>query len=511
MRPVGAARPSKGASSPRSAVGGRAHSGPRSCPVGLAAGVAELKPSPSRRTFDPTGRLNPGRTGRHGMTELRVVDHGPGVPVWRAASACPHCPTLPRDGLRSRLRPGGRIAAMRRRALGGGDPSTRTSPASWTLCVAVPGRARVVCPSFGGTFGHLMEGARRDASPRAPTISRVGGDLPTGAPGATTVFCWRARRCWPPRNGARVVPRRFNLPALPLRRRPLRPTGTGRVALHRLRDGRPGSGRSTRPSSTSSPPRAAGRGPCPGGGVTAAAPSTSMPGLRAEARGALARAGHGLDARRGADPGRLGRLRRRPSKDYGRLLDNPGRKIASRARVARTSTNGSPLTWTGCPAGPAPSPTPWAVQDPCHLRHVQQGRTSMSAPSSPPTRSWPSWDDEGLCLRAPAAPTPQIHPDMAGQLRDRKLDAIQAHRGDGPWAQRQPRLHHPAPRKPNSPCVIPLEFGGRKRSPMAGEFRRDPPASRGHRRRARRPPPSSGCAESIDAGGHRAAGGRRSA
>jgi glycolate oxidase iron-sulfur subunit len=63
-----------------------------------------------------------------------------------------------------------------------------------------------------------------------------------------------------------------------------------------------------------------------------------------------------------------------------------------------------------------------AVQDPCHLRHVQRNHLDVHAVLEPfvvPV----SLDDEGLCCGAGGAYS-VMHPDTASSVRDRKIDAI---------------------------------------------------------------------------------------
>ena len=63
------------------------------------------------------------------------------------------------------------------------------------------------------------------------------------------------------------------------------------------------------------------------------------------------------------------------------------------------------------------------VQDPCHLRHVQRAhlpvRTVLGA-----VADVVELDDEGLCCGAGGAYS-TLQPDLAGQIRERKLAAIE--------------------------------------------------------------------------------------
>src|SRR5204862_109001 len=63
-----------------------------------------------------------------------------------------------------------------------------------------------------------------------------------------------------------------------------------------------------------------------------------------------------------------------------------------------------------------------AVQDPCHLRHVQRAHQHVRTVLAP-YAELAELDDEGLCCGAGGAYA-QVHPDMAGELRERKLAAL---------------------------------------------------------------------------------------
>jgi glycolate oxidase iron-sulfur subunit len=63
-----------------------------------------------------------------------------------------------------------------------------------------------------------------------------------------------------------------------------------------------------------------------------------------------------------------------------------------------------------------------AVQDPCHLRHVQHAHGAVREVLGP-VAELVELDDEGLCCGAGGAFSMQ-HPELAGSIRDRKVDAI---------------------------------------------------------------------------------------
>jgi glycolate oxidase iron-sulfur subunit len=66
---------------------------------------------------------------------------------------------------------------------------------------------------------------------------------------------------------------------------------------------------------------------------------------------------------------------------------------------------------------------PVAIQDPCHLRHVQRAHLAVRTVLAPYV-SVVELDDEGMCCGAGGAYSAQ-HPVMAGLVRDRKLGAIE--------------------------------------------------------------------------------------
>jgi glycolate oxidase iron-sulfur subunit len=63
-----------------------------------------------------------------------------------------------------------------------------------------------------------------------------------------------------------------------------------------------------------------------------------------------------------------------------------------------------------------------AVQDPCHLRHVQRAHLPVREVLAP-AATLVELDDEGLCCGAGGAYS-QFHPEMADAIRDRKAEAI---------------------------------------------------------------------------------------
>ncbi len=64
-----------------------------------------------------------------------------------------------------------------------------------------------------------------------------------------------------------------------------------------------------------------------------------------------------------------------------------------------------------------------AVQDPCHLRHVQRVHGATRAVLAPFVRELVELDDDGMCCGAGGAYS-VLEPELAGAIRDRKLGAI---------------------------------------------------------------------------------------
>ncbi|HUF84469.1 MAG TPA: heterodisulfide reductase-related iron-sulfur binding cluster, partial [Acidimicrobiia bacterium] len=65
-----------------------------------------------------------------------------------------------------------------------------------------------------------------------------------------------------------------------------------------------------------------------------------------------------------------------------------------------------------------------AVQDPCHLRHVQRVHEATRTVLRPFVRRLVELDDDGLCCGAGGAYS-VLQPELAGAIRDRKLGSIE--------------------------------------------------------------------------------------
>ena len=70
-----------------------------------------------------------------------------------------------------------------------------------------------------------------------------------------------------------------------------------------------------------------------------------------------------------------------------------------------------------------------AIQDPCHLRHVQKVHSATRSVLQPFVREIVELDDEGMCCGAGGAYS-VLEPEMAGLVRDRKVGSIDRARPD---------------------------------------------------------------------------------
>jgi glycolate oxidase iron-sulfur subunit len=331
----------------------------------------------------------------------------------------PHCPTYRATGEEG-LSPRGRIAAMR--AVDAGAPADATFARLMQTCVQCRA-CETACPS-SVKFGRLMEGARVFLAPRTvPGWQRAAYGL-LGRPRALAALtaagavAQRLRLIPPP------LARRLSLPRLPLWQRPLQATGadvwlfTGCVMDAWQRDIH----------------RAA------LAVLSACGVGVALPGPGAACCGALhVHAGLQQDAARlarrvmAAFPGPAPILVDSAGcgaalKDYGHLLGTP-EAHAFAARVADIHE------WLA--ARPERLPAPRgpradqggrsrriAVQDPCHLRHVQRSEAAVRVVLER-YGELVELDDEGRCCGAGGAFS-VLQPELARQIRTQKLAVIAA-------------------------------------------------------------------------------------
>ena len=324
----------------------------------------------------------------------------------------PHCPTYRITGADTES-PRGRISLMRA-VQEGGAPLTPEVIASFDTCVQCRG-CETACPS-GVPYGHLMEATRealardRRSTPRLVRLALRALRHPRLLHLGSSALAVLQR--------LRLVPsRRLGLPErLPIRRTPLRTSGddvhlfTGCVmdawqrdthlAVQRVLEA---TGVGVRPTG-----RAA---PCCGALHTHA-------GLGDDARDLARQVIAALDDDRPVlvDSAGCGAA----LKDYGRLLGTP-EAVAFSSRVLDVHE------WLAAHAEDLPDVEPIdrrvAVQDPCHLRHVQHAHLSVRTVLAPFVREIVELDDEGMCCGAGGAYS-LLEPDLASAIRDRKTGSI---------------------------------------------------------------------------------------
>lgn len=324
----------------------------------------------------------------------------------------PYCPTYRVTG-DDAASPRGRIGLMR--AVQSADaPITAGVLRSMQTCVQCRG-CEPACPS-AVPFGRLIEGTRATLAAQGkitPRWQRLGfGVLPRHRLllfGSSVLAV--AQRL-------RLVPsRRLGLPArLPIRRRPLRPSGsdvhlfTGCVMDAWQRDTH---------EAVQTVLEAAGVGVAPTGDAAPCCGALhAHAGLHADAVRLAERvmAGLGGDAPILVDSAGCGAA----LKDYGNLLDtDEAREFSDRVFDVHE--------WLADRVADLPRVRPLpetiAVQDPCHLRHVQGVHQAVRTVLEPFVTGIVELDDEGLCCGAGGAYS-VVEPELAGEIRDRKLAAI---------------------------------------------------------------------------------------
>ncbi len=323
----------------------------------------------------------------------------------------PHCPTFRVTGDEA-MSPRGRIKLMRE-VQDEGAPITDEVLRSFESCVQCRG-CEPACPS-GVPYGHLMEQTRETLADRhliTPRWQRLAFkplESPVALQAGTAALSVAKR--------LGLVPARLGLPdALPMRSEPMEASGhdvylfTGCVMDAWQRDVHLAGKRVI---------EAAGFGVMPTGSL-------------APCCGALqAHAGLADDTRRLAasmmaslqpdvpilvDSAGCGAA----MKDYGHLLGTT-EAAAFSARVFDIQEWLAPHL-DRLPAVEVLDVTV-AVQDPCHLRHVQRVHEATRAVLRPFVRQLVELNDDGLCCGAGGAYS-VLEPELAGQIRQRKVEAI---------------------------------------------------------------------------------------
>ncbi|MDQ1436829.1 MAG: glycolate oxidase iron-sulfur subunit [Acidimicrobiaceae bacterium] len=317
----------------------------------------------------------------------------------------PHCPTYRTTGDES-ASPRGRIAAMRA-VQWAGAPADDSFTAFMERCVQCRA-CETACPS-SVPFGRLMEGAR--AALLHPWWKRLAYRV-VGSHRLLVLLSTVAALLQ--RAGVRLP----GLPRLPLRQAPLHASGTD-VYLFTgcVMDAW---SRSTH-AAVQRVLEAAGAGVAlPGRGADCCGALSVHAGLSDHARQLAARTMRAFpgDAPILVDAAGCGAA----LKDYGHLLGTAEAEAFS-ARVLDVSE------WLAARMDRLPAVEPSArfgpsvaVQDPCHLRHVQRAHEHVRTVLRP-FADVIELDDEGMCCGAGGAYSVQ-QPELSTAIRDRKLSAV---------------------------------------------------------------------------------------
>jgi glycolate oxidase iron-sulfur subunit len=305
----------------------------------------------------------------------------------------------------------------------GGAPIDAEFTAAMDACLGCRG-CEVACPS-GVPFGHLMEGARAATQPRRPGARRfvewLGYRVVFPHHAVLLALTWLLALA----QRLRLVPRRLGLPRISFRslRTPLIADAapdsylfTGCVMDAWQRDVH---------RAALTVMRSVGARPgLPGSGAGCCGALHLHAGRPDQARDL---AQHVIDAFPADGPVVVDSAGCGAAmKDYGRLLGTE-RARAFSARVRDFSE------WLA-DQGPPPqrrSGTTVVVQDPCHLRHVQHADGAVRAVLRD-GYELVELEDDGLCCGAGG--TYNItEAELAGAVRDRKVAAIRAAAGNGPF------------------------------------------------------------------------------
>ncbi len=324
----------------------------------------------------------------------------------------PHCPTYRVTGDEA-MSPRGRIHLMREVQLRDA-PVTPEVVRSFETCVQCRG-CEPACPS-SVPYGHLIErtretlAAQRRTTPRWQRLAFVPLRHPKVLRAGSSALAVAQR--------LRLVPRRLGLPdSLPVRRPPLRASGndvylfTGCVMDAWQRDVHLAAQRVI---------EAAGYGVTPTGDL---APCCGA----LQAHAGLTGVTHNLATQMmrrlaGAQPILVDSAGCGAAmKEYGRLLGTPEAHAFS-ARVFDVAE------WLAASLDRLPAAAPLdlrvAIQDPCHLRHVQRVHLATRTLLAPYVREIVELDDQGLCCGAGGAYS-VLEPHLATEIRERKLASIE--------------------------------------------------------------------------------------
>jgi glycolate oxidase iron-sulfur subunit len=356
------------------------------------------------------------------VSDLRLALHDDELATCVGCGLClPHCPTFRATGEEA-LSPRGRIAAMRG-VQWEGAPADDAFVGFMATCVQCRG-CEPACPS-GVPFGRLMEGTRTALAAQHRTVpwwQRLG--YRALAHHRVVVAGSRVAA------GAqrfRLVPRRAGLPRLPLRAPRLRATGTGAwlftgcVMDAWQRDVH---------ADVAHIAASLGVGVAlPGRGGACCGALHVHAGLTGEARRLAARVIGSMpgDAPVVVDSAGCGAA----LKDYGHLLGT-AEATAFSARVRDVHEWLAEQADRLPAAAPGHRRRPVIVQDPCHMRHVQKVHQAVRTVLAP-YADIVELDDDGLCCGAGGAYS-ALQPELAGEIRERKLAAIGRARARAPGA-----------------------------------------------------------------------------
>lgn len=328
----------------------------------------------------------------------------------------PHCPTFRVTGDET-MSPRGRIALMRH-VQDNDAPVTDEVIDAFASCVQCRG-CEPACPS-SVPYGHLMEQTREtlvDAGKMTPAWQQV-ALKPLGSPKLLRTGTAALAIA----NKIGLVPKRLGLPNdLPIRQDPLVASGddvwmfTGCVMDAWQRDVH---------QATQRVIEAAGFGVRPTSDLAPCCGALqSHAGMGGESRKLAAQVMRALGDKpilvNSAGCGAA-------MKDYGHLLGTAEAKAFS-ARVFDVSEFLADHV-DKLPTVPQLD-LRVAVQDPCHLRHVQRVHQATRTMLAPFVRELVELDDDGLCCGAGGAYS-VLQPELAGQIRDRKVAVIERHTPD---------------------------------------------------------------------------------
>ena len=323
----------------------------------------------------------------------------------------PHCPTFRVSGDES-MSPRGRIALMR--AVHNADaPVTTEVLRSFETCVQCRG-CETACPSQV-PYGHLMERTREslaEAHEMTPRWQRL-----AFTPLAHPKLLRAGSKALAAAQRAHLIPKRLGLSArLPLKSEALQASGTdvylftGCVMDAWQRDVHIAGQRVL---------EAAGFGVQPTGDLAPCCGALQAHAGLAERTRDLAR--HMMDTLAGDQPILVDSAGCGAAmKDYGHLLGTDQARAFS-ARVFDIQE------FLAAYIDRLPEVEPLdqrvAVQDPCHLRHVQRVHEATRTVLRPFVRELVELDDEGLCCGAGGAYS-VMEPELASLIRDRKVASI---------------------------------------------------------------------------------------